>query len=225
MKLGLHRVTSTVLGIELSRMWKVLGAHFPPLEAANMNNYSFGIPLELHQDIPQELFSASPLPRRLSACGGYALTLWDDDPWTEVIKKGRDAGQYPRSIVKEAVRIIDVWNPRPFPSWVTCIPSDTLSPALLEFSKSVASSLGIRFHTVIRKKRENFPQKSMDSTAERCENLDGAFYITGFSMEGPVFLIDDVFDSGWTLTVEAALLREAGLKSPIYPFALGKTKE
>ena len=225
LKLRPHRVTSTVLGIELSRMWKVLRAHFPSLEAVSMNNYSSGVPLELHKEISRELFSVSPRPRRLSACRGYALTLWDDDSWTEVIKKGRDAGQYPPSIVKEAARIIDIWNPRPFPSWMTCVPSDTLSCALTEFSKSVADFLGIRFNEIIAKRRQNFPQKSMNSTTERCSNLDGAFHINGSPMEGPVFLIDDVFDSGWAMTVVTALLREFGFKSPIYPFALGKTQE
>ena len=225
MKLGPHRVTSTVSVIELSRRWKVLRAYFPSLEVLSMNNYSSGVPLELHKEISRERFSVSPLPRRLPECRGYALTLWDDDSWTEVIKKGRDAGQYPPSIVKEAARIIDIWNPRPFPSWMTCVPSDTLSCALTEFSKSVADLLGIRFHEIIAKRRQNFPQKSMNSTAERCRNLDGAFHINGSPMEGPVFLIDDVFDSGWTLTVVAALLGEVGFKSPIYPFALGKTQE
>ena len=225
LKLGPHRVTSTVSGIELSRMRNVLRELFPSVEAVSMNNCSSCVALELHKEISQELFSVSPFPRRLSACRGRALTLWDDDFCTEVIKKGRDAGQYPPSIVKEAVRIIDIWNPRPFPSWVICAPSDTLSCALKEVSKSVAGLIGIRFNEIIKKRRQNFPQKSMNSTAERCRNLDGAFHINGSPMEGPVFLIDDVFDSGWTITVVAALLREVGFKSPIYPFALGKTQE
>ena len=36
----------------------------------------------------------------------------------------------------------------------------------------------------------------------------------------PVLLLDDVMDSGWTLTLAARLLRQAGA-SAVYPFTLG----
>jgi ATP-dependent DNA helicase RecQ len=35
----------------------------------------------------------------------------------------------------------------------------------------------------------------------------------------PVLLVDDVMDTGWTFTVVARLLRQAGA-GPVYPFAL-----
>jgi len=35
-------------------------------------------------------------------------------------------------------------------------------------------------------------------------------------------LVDDVFDSGWTLTLAVALLRQAG-SGPVYPYALATT--
>jgi len=37
-----------------------------------------------------------------------------------------------------------------------------------------------------------------------------------------VLLVDDIVDSGWTLTVVGALLRKAGC-GRIYPFALATT--
>jgi ATP-dependent DNA helicase RecQ len=39
---------------------------------------------------------------------------------------------------------------------------------------------------------------------------------------GPVLLIDDVVDSGWTMTVIAALLRRAG-SGAVWPVALATT--
>jgi ATP-dependent DNA helicase RecQ len=39
---------------------------------------------------------------------------------------------------------------------------------------------------------------------------------------GPVLLLDDVIDSGWTLTVGAALLRQAGA-GPVFPVALARS--
>lgn len=45
------------------------------------------------------------------------------------------------------------------------------------------------------------------------------FAIRGDVAQGPVLLIDDVVDSGWTLAVVAALLLEAG-SGPVFPAAL-----
>jgi ATP-dependent DNA helicase RecQ len=39
---------------------------------------------------------------------------------------------------------------------------------------------------------------------------------------GPVLLIDDQIDTGWTMTVATRLLRQAGA-SAVLPFALGVT--
>jgi hypothetical protein len=38
---------------------------------------------------------------------------------------------------------------------------------------------------------------------------------------GPVLLVDDMVDSGWTLTLAGVLLRRRG-SGPVYPFALAK---
>jgi ATP-dependent DNA helicase RecQ len=38
----------------------------------------------------------------------------------------------------------------------------------------------------------------------------------------PVLLVDDIVDSGWTLTVIAALLQQAG-SSVVYPVALASS--
>jgi ATP-dependent DNA helicase RecQ len=37
----------------------------------------------------------------------------------------------------------------------------------------------------------------------------------------PVLLVDDMVDSGWTLTLAAVLLQHHG-SGPVYPFALAK---
>ena len=38
-------------------------------------------------------------------------------------------------------------------------------------------------------------------------------------LDGPVLLVDDVVDTGWTMTVAARLLRRAGATA-VLPFAL-----
>jgi ATP-dependent DNA helicase RecQ len=74
---------------------------------------------------------------------------------------------------------------------------------------------------VVKKVREAEPQKQMQNSFHQGRNLEGVFAVEpgAFDVSGPVLLVDDVRDSGWTLTVVAALLREAGSGS-VFPLAL-----
>jgi ATP-dependent DNA helicase RecQ len=69
------------------------------------------------------------------------------------------------------------------------------------------------------KVRDNEPQKRQHNRYHQCRNLDGVFEVTGRVPAGPVLLVDDVVDSGWTMAVVAALLRRAG-SGPVWPVAL-----
>jgi ATP-dependent DNA helicase RecQ len=87
----------------------------------------------------------------------------------------------------------------------------------------LAASLGVPFRTVIQKSRENESQKNMENRFHQCNNLDGAFTVhPEAGTEDAVLLVDDVVDSAWTLTLAAALLRQAGTAA-VYPFALAIT--
>ena len=60
------------------------------------------------------------------------------------------------------------------------------------------------------------------NSAQRLAAVWDAFEEPGFTLpDGPVLLVDDVVDSGWTLTVAARLLRRAGA-SAVLPFALAQ---
>ncbi len=58
----------------------------------------------------------------------------------------------------------------------------------------------------------------MTNSAQQYANVERAFVIPGKVPEGPVLLIDDLVDSGWTLTVVASLLRRTR-KRPRPPHA------
>lgn len=108
-------------------------------------------------------------------------------------------------------------------AWVTCIPSRRHPKLVPDFALRLAHALGIPFRGVIQKSRETQPQKQMENRFHQCRNLDGAFTIEpDAGTHSPVLLVDDVVDSGWTLTLAAALLRQAGTAA-VYPFALATT--
>ena len=73
----------------------------------------------------------------------------------------------------------------------------------------------------VQKTKENAPQKQMNNAYHQAKNLDGVFDVSG-SKSGPVLLVDDVIDSGWTVTVISALLRKDG-SGPVFPVALATT--
>lgn len=76
-----------------------------------------------------------------------------------------------------------------------------------------------RFVNAVSKVKANEPQKLQENRYHQCANLDGAFEVAHDVLPGPVLLLDDVFDSGWTMTVVAALLRPAGVAA-VWPVAL-----
>ena len=73
------------------------------------------------------------------------------------------------------------------------------------------------------KVKDNQSQKAQENGYHQCSNLDRVFEIQTPMPEGAVLLIDDVFDSGWTMTIAAALLRRAG-SGPVWPLALATSK-
>jgi ATP-dependent DNA helicase RecQ len=58
------------------------------------------------------------------------------------------------------------------------------------------------------------------NSAHLCRSALGAFHIGAPPpQQQPLLLVDDLVQSGWTLTVLAAQLREAGA-GPVYPLVL-----
>jgi ATP-dependent DNA helicase RecQ len=61
----------------------------------------------------------------------------------------------------------------------------------------------------------------MKNSVQQLRNVYGAFDVTEQFPDRPVLVIDDIVDSGWTLTVVAAALREGGAAA-VHPLVLAK---
>ncbi len=157
----------------------------------------------------------------LRAEAGRALSLWGDAGWGELVKLGkyRD-NNFNDALVEGAFEMIQRWQPEPFPTWVTCVPSLNRPELVPNFAQKLADRLNLPFQPVIRKINPTRPQKEMNNSYQQAHNLDGAFAIdTWEGIKGTVFLVDDMVDSRWTFTVIAALLRQSGSGS-VFPLAL-----
>lgn len=157
----------------------------------------------------------------LCAQEGRALCLWRDAGWGQMVAAGKyEHGVFDDKLVGACVAMIRLWNPAPAPQWVSCIPSLKRPELVPGFAQRLAEALGLPFRACIRKAKDNPPQKEMQNSFQQARNLDGVFVVDPAAVPGgPCLLIDDMTDSGWTFTVAAAVLRQAGC-SAVFPVAL-----
>jgi len=163
------------------------------------------------------------LPTEIQASEGRILSRWGDAGWGGLVTEDKHAGHFRDELVEAvAEMIVKRWEPTPPPEWVTCVPSLRHPELVPDFARRLATRLELPFMAAIRKKVDNEPQKNQRNRSHQCRNLDGVFEISGEILDTPVLLVDDVIDSGWTVTVLSALLRQAG-SDAVYPVALAST--
>ncbi|AFY92266.1 RecQ family ATP-dependent DNA helicase [Chamaesiphon minutus] len=152
---------------------------------------------------------------------GKALSLWGDEGWGKLVRQGKYTDEsFNDDLVRATIEMIRRWQPDPFPTWVTCVPSLKRPNLVPDFARRLAEGLQIPLHPVVSKVKQNQPQKEMGNSYQQSHNLDGVFEIDRSQLQsGTVFLIDDMVDSRWTFTVIAALLRQAG-SDRVFPLAL-----
>ncbi len=163
------------------------------------------------------------LPKALQAQEGRVLSRWGDAGWGSMVKDDKHANYFRDELVVASAEMIrGRWHPEDYPTWVCCVPSLNHPELVPNFAMRLATELGVPFVDAISKVQENQPQKDQQNRFHQCRNLDGAFHIKIPVPDGSVLLVDDIVDSGWTLTVLAALLQQAG-SGKVYPVALAST--
>jgi ATP-dependent DNA helicase RecQ len=140
-----------------------------------------------------------------------------------LVKDDKISGAFRNELVEAAAEMVrDRWRPQPPPAWVACVPSLKHPILVPDFAKRLAARLELPFKDAVSKVKDNQPQKFQNNSWHQCRNLDGAFAIEKGIPGTPVLLVDDMVDSRWTMTVIAALLRQAG-SGPVLPMALATT--
>ncbi|WP_445626981.1 hypothetical protein [Nostoc sp. DSM 114167] len=152
---------------------------------------------------------------------GRALSLWGDAGWGELVKQGKyQDNHFDDALVQGIFDMIQRWLPKPFPTWITCVPSLNRPELVPSFAQKLADKLGLPFMPIVQKVHQTELQKKMSNSYQQAHNLDGAFAVDSWQgMSGSVFLVDDIVDSRWTFTVIAALLRRAN-SGVVFPVAL-----
>ena len=180
--------------------------------------------LKCRRRIPADAFSeydlGGNLAQELRAETGRILSRWGDAGWGQIVADDKHRGHFRDGLVTAVAEMVqDRWQPAPPPAWVTCVPSRTHRTLVPDFAQRLATALRLPFRPIVTKTGDNEPQKTQQNSFHQCRNLDGAFQIDASVPQGAVLLLDDIVDSGWTMTVIAALLRQAG-SGPVWPVAL-----
>lgn len=165
------------------------------------------------------------LPDDLRAMPGRALCILGDPGWGKRTQDGKyHDGRFGDDLIEALAGLVRGWKPTPAPTWVTCVPSLAHPDLVPDLASRLAARLSLRFVPAVRKVRHTRPQKEMENSWQQANNLDGAFGIDSRpERHGPVLLVDDIYDSGWTFTVTSALLRQAGCPA-VFPVALAANR-
>ncbi len=207
----------------------VVGENFSltlAMEAARYLRHS-ELPLECKRQVAKGAFTVYPfqgnLKAGLHAETGRVLARWGDAGWGQWVAEDKRAGYFRDELVEAMAEMIRRrWCPEPPPAWVTCVPSHNHPTLVPDFARRLAARLRLPFVSAVVKQRDNQPQKFQQNRYHQCRNLDGVFAVAAPIPGGPVLLVDDMVDSTWTLTVVAALLRQAG-SGLVWPTALATT--
>lgn len=159
----------------------------------------------------------------LQAKEGRVLSRWGDAGWGTMVANDKHRDHFRDELVDAMAEMITQrWQLVEFPTWVCCVPSQKHPDLVPDFAKRLAKKLNLPFIEAIQKVKSNQAQKFQQNRFHQCHNLDGVFAISSSIPNKPVFLVDDIVDSGWTLAVLAALLRQSG-SGQVYPIALAST--
>tara|TARA_R110000764_G_scaffold20693_2_gene52978 strand:- start:25265 stop:27379 length:2115 start_codon:yes stop_codon:yes gene_type:complete len=163
------------------------------------------------------------LPADLRAEEGRVLSRWGDAGWGGMVRDDKQANQFRDDLIEAMAEMItERWDIDERPTWLCCVPSLNHPELVPRFARRLADRLGLVFVDAVQKVRDNGQQKFQQNRFYQCRNLDGAFKINEPLPDGHCFLIDDIVDSGWTLTVIAAKLQQAG-SGKVYTVALAST--
>ena len=154
---------------------------------------------------------------------GHALAVWGDDGWGRAIEQGKYRDRsFGDDVVAALVALVETWAPDPPLEWVAAVPSERSGDLVPGVAERVAHALGVTFFPAVVRVAERPPQESMANSAHQQSNVVDAFAAEREIPGGPVLLVDDLIDSGWTLTEVGRVLRRAG-SGPVHPLALATT--
>jgi ATP-dependent DNA helicase RecQ len=163
----------------------------------------------------------SVIPEEMRNAEGRALCYYGDAGWGKLVREGKyKLGNFSDELVDAAVVLIrERW--RPSPKWITAIPSRRHPTLVYDFASRLAKALGISFKAALVRTSQASEQKLMANSSMQARNVADSLQTIDPLPTGAVLLVDDIIDSGWTLTLAGWLLRQKG-SGVVHPFTLAR---
>jgi ATP-dependent DNA helicase RecQ len=151
---------------------------------------------------------------------GRALCRAGRAGWATLVERGVREGHFDERLIRAARDlVIRRWDPDPPPEWVTWIPSASQPGVVEDLAQRLAIALDLPAVQAVQRVRQRPSQRTRRNSIQQAANVVDAFAVCPQLPAGPVLMVDDLVDSGWTFTVVANAVRAAG-GGPIHPFAL-----
>ena len=157
---------------------------------------------------------------------GICLSKYGDPGYGMLVKKGKygtPQGFCEELIGKSASILRDVVSKHDINA-ITCVPS-LRSSIVADFARELANRLKLPFVQLLQKQGAK-QQKEMENSNYQCRNAWDSFSVVSGTSDVPkrIILVDDIVDSGWTLTVCGYRLTQSGCEF-VFPFALADSSE
>ncbi|WP_191244994.1 RecQ family ATP-dependent DNA helicase [Amycolatopsis deserti] len=146
-------------------------------------------------------------------------------PLRELVGERATDGAVPEAVFQACVQVLAAWRWEQRPVAVVALPSATRPRLVHDLATRLAHIGRLRFLGALES-RGGRPRRA--NSAQRVADLWQLLAVPGdvaaelSAVDGPVLLVDDLVDTGWTMTLAARLLRQGGAPA-VLPFALAST--
>jgi ATP-dependent DNA helicase RecQ len=175
--------------------------------------------------------AAGKIPAALTAEPGRALGRLTDIGWGGMLRAllAEDAPDeaVTEPVVAAAIKVLAAWDWAQRPAGIVTLPSRTRPRLITSLGRRLAEVGRLPYLGALGYAGDG-PGPRRHNSAQRLSSLWRAFDVPDdvrdalAGLDGPVLAIDDRVDTGWTMTVTARLLREAGAPA-VLPLALAVT--
>ncbi|OBB62742.1 RecQ family ATP-dependent DNA helicase [Mycolicibacterium monacense] len=151
---------------------------------------------------------------------GRVIGRLTDLGWGARLRKVLDEpdGEVSEDVVRAAIDVLAAWNWQQRPVAVLAMDSET-HPILIRSLARRLAELGRLIDLGTLQYRPGRRPVTAANSAYRVAALRDSWETPDLDVNGPVLLVDDLTDTGWTLTMAARVVRSAGAPE-VLPFAL-----